>query len=208
MPVVGSRHGADDWRPFSRATTNWPMAYKGLSRQTCRPWTSPALLEHRAGQNRHRYPAIHCIGFSLRKSSRGLHGQLFVGGTDAGLDHVRPEGIGVSQCLYIALSQGELRIRSCAPRQPPYLYFNLMDHPFDPLPGRGPASITKPNRALFCSNESDGHDFPFSQPIGGPLKTENSFRERGFDAGQAGDYFNGLNRSQRASARLPPDTLR
>ena len=29
-----------------------------------------------------------------------------------GVDHVEPEGIGVSQCLYMALSQGELTIRS------------------------------------------------------------------------------------------------
>ena len=48
-----------------------------------------------------------------------------------GLDHVEPEGIGVSQCLYLAESQGELRVRSRDPRQPPYLDFNLLDHPFD-----------------------------------------------------------------------------
>ena len=48
-----------------------------------------------------------------------------------GQDHLRPVGIGVSQCLYLALSQGELRLRSRDPRQPPYLDFNLLDDPFD-----------------------------------------------------------------------------
>ena len=48
-----------------------------------------------------------------------------------GLDHVEPEGIGVSQCLYMALSQGELTIRSRDPRQPPHIDLNLLDHPFD-----------------------------------------------------------------------------
>ncbi len=32
-----------------------------------------------------------------------------------GMDHADPVGIGVSQCLYMALSQGELRIRSRDP---------------------------------------------------------------------------------------------
>ena len=49
-----------------------------------------------------------------------------------GIDHVRPEGIGVSQCLYMALSQGELSILSRDPRQPPRIDLNLLDHPFDP----------------------------------------------------------------------------
>ena len=48
-----------------------------------------------------------------------------------GLDHVSPTGLGVSQCLYLALSQGELRILSRDPRQPPFLDFNLLDDPFD-----------------------------------------------------------------------------
>ena len=48
-----------------------------------------------------------------------------------GQDHLRPVGIGVSQCLYLALSQGELRLRSRDPMQPPYLDFNLLDDPFD-----------------------------------------------------------------------------
>ena len=48
-----------------------------------------------------------------------------------GLDHISPSGIGISQCLYLALSQGELRVQSCDPRQPPYLDFNLLDDPFD-----------------------------------------------------------------------------
>ena len=48
-----------------------------------------------------------------------------------GLDHRNPVGVGVSLCLYLALSQGELRIQSDDPRQPPYLDFNLLDDPFD-----------------------------------------------------------------------------
>ena len=48
-----------------------------------------------------------------------------------GLDHLTPAGVGVSQCLYLALSQGELRVRSRDPEEPPYLDFNLLDDPFD-----------------------------------------------------------------------------
>ena len=48
-----------------------------------------------------------------------------------GLDHLGPAGVGVSLCLYLALSQGELRIQSTDPEQPPYLDFNLLDDPFD-----------------------------------------------------------------------------
>ena len=48
-----------------------------------------------------------------------------------GLDHANPVGVGVSLCLYLALSQGELRIQSNDPRQPPYLDFNLLADPFD-----------------------------------------------------------------------------
>ena len=48
-----------------------------------------------------------------------------------GMDHESPAGIGVSLCLYLALSQGELRIESSHPSQPPRLDFNLLDDPFD-----------------------------------------------------------------------------
>ena len=48
-----------------------------------------------------------------------------------GVDHMEPEGIGVSQCLYMALSHGELAIRSRDPRQQPRIDLNLLDHPFD-----------------------------------------------------------------------------
>ena len=48
-----------------------------------------------------------------------------------GLDHEDPVGVGVSLCLYLALSEGELRIQSSDPAQPPYLDFNLLDDPFD-----------------------------------------------------------------------------
>ena len=48
-----------------------------------------------------------------------------------GLDHVAPAGVGVSQCLYLALSRGELRVQSSDPEEPPYLDFNLLDDPFD-----------------------------------------------------------------------------
>ena len=48
-----------------------------------------------------------------------------------GQDHRDPVGVGVSLCLYLALSQGELRIRSKDPEQPPHLDFNLLDDPFD-----------------------------------------------------------------------------
>ena len=48
-----------------------------------------------------------------------------------GLDHENPVGVGVSLCLYLALSQGELRVQSNDPGQPPYLDFNLLDDPFD-----------------------------------------------------------------------------
>lgn len=48
-----------------------------------------------------------------------------------GLDQVHPSGLGVSQCLYLALSHGEVRLLSSDPRQAPLLDFNLLDHPFD-----------------------------------------------------------------------------
>ena len=48
-----------------------------------------------------------------------------------GADHEDPVGIGISQCLYLALSQGELRLQSDDPTHPPYLDFNLLDDPFD-----------------------------------------------------------------------------
>ncbi len=48
-----------------------------------------------------------------------------------GVDHTEPVGIGVSQGLYLALSHGELRLRSRDPEQPPELDFNLLDDPFD-----------------------------------------------------------------------------
>ncbi len=48
-----------------------------------------------------------------------------------GQDNLHPIGLGVSLCLYLALSQGELRIRSRDPYQRPYLDFNLLAHPFD-----------------------------------------------------------------------------
>ena len=48
-----------------------------------------------------------------------------------GVDHVKPEGIGVSQCLYMALSQGELSLRSRDLSQQPRIDLNLLDHPFD-----------------------------------------------------------------------------
>ena len=48
-----------------------------------------------------------------------------------GSDHINPVGVGVSLCLYLAVSQGELRIQSSDPGQPPYLDFNLLDDPFD-----------------------------------------------------------------------------
>ena len=48
-----------------------------------------------------------------------------------GVDHREPEGIGVSQCLYMALSHGELTIGSRDPRLPPRIDLNLLDHPFD-----------------------------------------------------------------------------
>ena len=48
-----------------------------------------------------------------------------------GVDHLKPEGIGVSQCLYMALSQGELTIRSRDPREPPSIDLNLLAHDFD-----------------------------------------------------------------------------
>ena len=56
-----------------------------------------------------------------------------------GLDHRNPVGVGVSLCLYLALSQGELRIQSGDPRQPPYLDFNLLD---DPSIGRGSVKVS------------------------------------------------------------------
>ena len=48
-----------------------------------------------------------------------------------GLDEKDPVGIGVSQCLYLALSEGELRLKSTDPRQQPEMDFNLLDDPFD-----------------------------------------------------------------------------
>ncbi len=48
-----------------------------------------------------------------------------------GVDHVEPEGIGVSQCLYMALSHGELTLLSRDPRQQPHIDLNLLAHPFD-----------------------------------------------------------------------------
>lgn len=48
-----------------------------------------------------------------------------------GQDHLSPIGIGVSLCLYLAKSEGELRLMSKDPAQQPYLNFNLLNHPFD-----------------------------------------------------------------------------
>ena len=48
-----------------------------------------------------------------------------------GQDNLRPTGIGVSLCLYLAESCGEMRLRSRNPARQPYLDFNLLDHPFD-----------------------------------------------------------------------------
>ena len=48
-----------------------------------------------------------------------------------GLDRRNPVGVGVSLCLYLARSQGELRIQSDDPRKPPILDFNLLADPFD-----------------------------------------------------------------------------
>ena len=48
-----------------------------------------------------------------------------------GLDHMEPSGIGVSQCLNLALSEGELRLQSKDPMNPPFLDFNLLNDPFD-----------------------------------------------------------------------------
>ena len=48
-----------------------------------------------------------------------------------GLDEKAPVGVGASQCLYMALSEGELRLQSTDPRQQPILDYNLLDDPFD-----------------------------------------------------------------------------
>lgn len=48
-----------------------------------------------------------------------------------GVDHMEPEGLGVSQCLYMALSHGTLTLRSRDPLQQPHIDLNLLDHPFD-----------------------------------------------------------------------------
>ena len=48
-----------------------------------------------------------------------------------GLDEKAPVGVGASQCLYMALSEGELRLQSTDPRQQPILNYNLLDDPFD-----------------------------------------------------------------------------
>lgn len=48
-----------------------------------------------------------------------------------GQDHLRPVGIGVSLCLYLAMSSGELSLRSRDPMKPPSLDFNLLDDAFD-----------------------------------------------------------------------------
>ena len=48
-----------------------------------------------------------------------------------GVDHMEPEGIGVSQCLYMALSHGELVLQTRDPLQQPRINLNMLDHPFD-----------------------------------------------------------------------------
>lgn len=48
-----------------------------------------------------------------------------------GLDNKDPIGIGVGPALYLAVSQGELRLQSTDPRQQPFLDYNLLDDPFD-----------------------------------------------------------------------------
>jgi len=48
-----------------------------------------------------------------------------------GLDEKAPVGVGVCQCLYLPLSQGELRLQSTDPLQQPILDYNLLDDPFD-----------------------------------------------------------------------------
>jgi len=77
---------------------------------------------------------------TLRFTASGSHFKndlvIYMGNYSAerpmrGSDHESPVGVGVSLCLYLALSQGKLRIRSSDPRQPPYLDFNLLDDPYD-----------------------------------------------------------------------------
>ena len=58
-------------------------------------------------------------------------GNYLAGKPMRGLDHIAPSGIGISQCLYLALSEGELRVQSRDPMRQPYLDFNLLDDPFD-----------------------------------------------------------------------------
>ena len=48
-----------------------------------------------------------------------------------GLDDKDPVGITVGPCLYLAMSQGELRLQSTNPLQQPILDYNLLDDPFD-----------------------------------------------------------------------------
>ena len=77
---------------------------------------------------------------TLRFTASGSHFKndlvIYMGNYSAerpmrGSDHESPVGVGVSLCLYLALSQGELRVRSKDPMQPPYLDFNLLDDPYD-----------------------------------------------------------------------------
>ena len=66
-----------------------------------------------------------------------------------GLDEKAPVGVGVSQCLYLALSEGELRLQSTDPRQQPILDYNLLDDPFD---------LKRMRDGLRLCNELFSHD--------------------------------------------------
>ena len=66
-----------------------------------------------------------------------------------GLDEKAPVGVGVSQCLYLALSEGELRLQSTDPRHQPILDYNLLSDPFD---------LKRMRDGLRLCNELFSHD--------------------------------------------------
>ena len=116
-----------------------PMAWRtreGLPLNTDQVATGTVTLRFTASGSPFRNDLVIYMGnYSAERPMRGL-------------DHADPVGVGVSLCLYLALSQGELRVQSNDPRQPPYLDFNLLDDPFDRARlARGPQGVRRPVQA-------------------------------------------------------------
>ena len=106
-------------------------------------------LRHRSGHLRYGDPQVHGSGIALRERHDPVRRQLSRRETLQGPGREGPVGVGVSQCLYLALSEGELRLQSTDPRQQPILDYNLLDDPFD---------LKRMRDGLRLCNELFSHD--------------------------------------------------